>query len=295
METRFRNYHYPVLTYYSDDYIESVFSTEVTMQKTGYELNFIFNTTLENAKLLEMVQSGEAIIIYDLECSITGYRTCLKTDSLKTKYAIKEELLNGKFTIFPFIVAQKDVIGYKNPKFNEDYGDDSFNIEEGRYLAVGQSTEINIKKKNSDMLKSSSIFTIIPNSQNVNEMQVEPSNKNIIIKLAREDYERCWSMFENPGLKDILNSAIVVPALLWVLNYISPNSEDEDPEAAFGKFGWYISIKEVLEKRFNMTINDISKENSFEIAQKMLKTPINTALANLIVFDDKSLEERNES
>jgi len=283
------------LTYYSDDYIESVFSTEVTMQKTGYELNFIFNTTLENAKLLEMVQSGEAIIIYDLECSITGYRTCLKTDSLKTKYAIKEELLNGKFTIFPFIVAQKDVIGYKNPKFNEDYGDDSFNIEEGRYLAVGQSTEINIKKKNSDMLKSSSIFTIIPNSQNVNEMQVEPSNKNIIIKLAREDYERCWSMFENPGLKDILNSAIVVPALLWVLNYISPNSEDEDPEAAFGKFGWYISIKEVLEKRFNMTINDISKENSFEIAQKMLKTPINTALANLIVFDDKSLEERNES
>ena len=52
-------------------------------------------------------------------------------------------------------------------------------------------------------------------------------------------------------------------------------------EANYGKLPWYISIKEALNKNFNKDILMIKDENIYEIAQKMLKTPINLAMENL--------------
>lgn len=293
MENRYRSYPYPVLTFYGDDYVDSVFSTNVSNHSSGYDLVFDLKTTLKNEGLAQLIMNGQATFIYDFECSQTGYRCCFKSDKTELSVSIKEPLLNGVLTIFPFIVAREDIYQYRNEHFNEDYGDASFEINKGKYLAVGQSTQVRIKKKDSDLLKSSSIFSIIPNSEMKDEMQVDFGNGHIIIKLAKRDYERCWSMFSNANLKDLLNSAIVVPALLSVLNRLSKMGKEEC-EAEYSGEAWYESIKKVLKTRFNKEISDIDSDNSFMLAQKMLKTPIGTAIERLIDLRDKNLEEGDE-
>lgn len=293
MENRYRSYPYPVLTFYDDDYINSEFSADVTSHFSGYDIAFDIKTTLKNEGLAQLIMSGDAVFIYDFECSQTGFRRCIQSDKTEISVSIKESLLNGTLTIFPFIVARKKILNYKNKNFNEDYGNATFDIDKGKYLAVAQSSQINIKKKDSDMLKSSSIFSIVPNNENKDEMQVDFGNGHIIIKLSRKDYDRCWPMFKNDDLKPILNSAIVVPALINVLNKLSSMTE-EQCETDYSGEAWYESIKEILKSRFNKKISEIDSENSFILAQKMLKTPIGEAIGRLVDLRDKNLEEGDE-
>ena len=293
MENRYRSYPYPVLTFYGDDYVDSAFATDISMHSNGYDLVFEINTTIQNKELAQLVANGKAVIIYVFECSQTGYRECKESDKTKSVFSIKELLLNGVLTVFPFIVARENIKGYSNSHFNEDYEGASFDIEKGKFLAVGQSTQVEIKKKDSDMLKTSSIFTIIPNNESADDIQVDTIRNHIVIKLARKDYDRCWPLFGNPGLKDLLNSAIVVPSLQSILNRLSAMGE-EQCETEYGDAGWYNSIKDVLQSRFGKSISDINTDNSFSLAQKMLKTPIGSALENLVALKDRSIEEVEE-
>jgi hypothetical protein len=65
-------------------------------------------------------------------------------------------------------------------------------------------------------------------------------------------------------------------------------------EATFGMFSWYRSIKEALSKNFNKDITQIKDENVYELAQKMLKTPIGLALGNLANLGGTDKGEEDE-
>lgn len=295
MENRYRSYPYPVLTAYNDDYINSNFSANVKYSLEGYNIKFEINTELRNPELENLIRIGKAVFVYSVECSYTGYRKCYRSDQTVITFSIKESDLNGQITIFPFVLAATDLINYKNKEFNSDYEGASFNIEEGKYLAVGQPTYVTIKKKDSDILKHSSIFKIIPNEQNIEEMEVELNDQHIIVRMAQNDYYRSSSMYSNSNIKDILNSAIIVPALFDVLSQLVDNKDDEASlELNYGAYAWYKSIKEILKEKFNMEISDLNRENCFEMAQKMLKTPIGIALKNLVSLNDQGSEEGDD-
>ena len=75
------------------------------------------------------------------------------------------------------------------------------------------------------------------------------SEERIKIKLTETDCALYRSMSGNPQLHDILNSAIVIPALIYVLGQLQ-RIEPDEMEANYGKLPWYISIKEALNKNY---------------------------------------------
>ncbi len=296
MDIRYRLYPYPVLAYFNDDYIDSKFDVSAQCTNNGYDVEILVDVDLVNDVIKDMVKQGKAVLVYHLECAQSGYRDIHKTDKLSDKIVLKDSILNGELHFCPFIIANETLKDYYNVKFNPDYINPIKIIEKGCILAVGQQFNWDISKKKSDLIKSASPFRIIKNmNKNVTEMVVEyESNEHIIIKLCEKDIAIYKSMKDDPYVKDILNSAIVMPALMYVLQKLSV-TELDSMEAEFGTQAWYISIKQTLEKNFKIPINSLKNENIFTLAQKMLRTPINNALEQLSVVGAKDGGEEEGS
>ena len=58
--------------------------------------------------------------------------------------------------------------------------------------------------------------------------------------------------------------------------------QEDDLETTYGDRSWYKSLKESYRKNFKKDITvDLANDNIFDLAQKMLKTPINDAFEDL--------------
>ena len=280
MNIRYRLYSYPVLAYFNDDYKNSKFSVDANCNLDGFEICITYSIVLENDRIRELISKGKALFVFHLEAPRTGFRQAIESDKFEGKILLKDSVINGDLSFCPFIVAKENIENYYSNDFNDDYNA-PVNIGKGYLLAIGNQKVWPIIKDNNDLLNSSSPFRIAPNpDQTVSHMVVEfGSQPYIKILLSAKDISCYRNMKGNPELKSILNSAIVVPALIYILGELK---QCPDMEAAYGNSSWYISIKESYNKNFKKDITvDLVNENIFELAQKMLKTPINSAFEDL--------------
>lgn len=286
MDIKYRLYPYPVLASFNDDYKSSKFHVNAECVLDAFDICINYSVDLENEQIRELISKGKASIVFHLESARTGYREAKETDKLNGKIVIKDSLLNGDLSFCPFIIAKENIIGYFNNDFNEDYTE-PVNYEKGYLLAIGNQMVWPIAKNHIDLLNSSSPFKIGLNpDETVSNMVVDfESQPKIRILLSAKDLGCYKHMNDTPKLKSILNSAVVVPALVYVLSELK---QCEDMEATFGSLSWYLSIKESYLKNFKKDITvDLANENIFELAQKMLKTPINDAFEGLSTLGDR--------
>lgn len=282
MDIKYRLYPYPVLAEFNDSYLNVEFTVKAEIIRDGFDLLISVKSLLTDSKLQEFIVSGKATLLYHVECAQTGYREIFETDNYDYKISVKGAKISGDLHFCPFVVAKEDIINYENDNFNPFYTEPIKKIEKGCLLAIGKQHNWPIKKSILDLMNTSSPFRILKNmDESQKHMVIEyESEERIKIKLTETDCALYRSMSGNPQLHDILNSAIVIPALIYVLGQLQ-RIEPDEMEANYGKLPWYISIKEALNKNFSKDILMIKDENIYEIAQKMLKTPINLAMENL--------------
>lgn len=282
MDIRYRLYPYPVLTYYSDDYVDSSFDTIIDPTKDGYNIRINFLADMNNSELNYYISTGKALYVYHLECAQTGFRTVIKTSNNEAIHIIPDKHLNGRLQICPFIVAMEDIPNYINASFNEDYRGFKFNIETGCVMAVGKQVNIDIEKERNDFANTPSVFSIIKNAdETALGMVVDMDQKKIVIKVPENDYYNYKSVKDEPTVQPILNSLVVIPALIYVLEELSRREANERFE--YGNYGWYKAIKRALINKFNCDIESeqFSSLNMLEIAQKLVNAPLSDALQAL--------------
>jgi len=285
MDIRYKLYPYPVLAEYSDDYVNCSFETVVDVEKEGYNLKINFLASLDNDELLSLVSNDKANIVYHLECAQTGFRTVVKTKKLEDQKLFPDKNISGKLKICPFIVAAEDINNYVNSMFNDDYRGFKFQIEAGCVMAVGQQVNFDIEKDRNEFANAKSIFVITKDADpNALDMSVEIERSKITIKLPETDYYRYQSMSQSNAVQDTLNSMIIIPSLVYVLNEISRRLP-EDREIDFGDYNWYKSIRKVLKNKFNKDL-DIEAMEAYETilyAQKLIMSPLSGALEYLAI------------
>lgn len=282
MDIKYKLYPYPVLAEFNDSYLNVEYSVDVDIQKDGFDIVLVVKSKLTDEMLADYIATGKATYLYHVECAQTGYREIFETDKDEYKIVIKGSKLAGDVHFCPFIVAKEDIENYFNKNFNPFYSEPVSLIERGCVLAIAGQKNWDIKKNLQDLMNSSSPFRILKNMDESQKHMVVAyeGEERIMIRLTATDCGLYKAMAGDPILHDILNSAIVVPALVYVLSQLQKVDPDEI-EANFGNLAWYISIKEALRKNFNKDITQIKDENVYELAQKMLKTPIGLALENL--------------
>lgn len=110
-------------------------------------------------------------------------------------------------------------------------------------------------------------------------MVVDPSKDKVIVRLPSVDYDKLafFAGSKKEKVNSILQSSVAFPAILIAMQYAF-----EDPEY-YEQFIWFKVLKERSEKE-NI---DWTKENISDIAQVILKKPVERMLSGLkAIIDD---------
>lgn len=285
MELRHRLYPYPVLNSKTDDYIDTVFETNVDVKQENYSIRFYFSARTNNLEINDLLKEKQALFVFHIECPDTCYRKVISFNEEYKEFAIEDKYINGKVQVCSFIVANEDIINYTNLKFNEDYAGYGFDIDNGSILAVGEQVNFDIEKERDDLANTPSIFSIIRNADNsAKEMVIEMFGTNkIIIKLPTEMYYNYKSIKSETGYQPLLHSLIIIPALVYVFEEIRCFGEKEIYQIE--DLRWFKVITKTL-KKLNYEIDDIN-ENSIKIAQQIINNPLNNAFRTLADNDEE--------
>lgn len=278
MEIKNKLYPYPVLADYLDDYNNCSFDSEIAVSREGYNIVIGFSAELTSATITDLISEGSAKYVYHIECAQTGFRTVYSTCDLNSAYKISDKKINGKLQICPFIVASKDIENYTSEELHEDYDGETFNIESGCVMAVGNMVTADIIKDTDDLANTPSVFSIVRNADTeCGQMLVDYSGRKIVIKLPLNDYYSYKTLSNNPIAQPMLNSLTVIPALTFVLSELKLLSIEERRENSDSL--WYKTIRKALSTKFNCDIEseDYINENTIELAQKLINDPITDA------------------
>jgi len=282
MDIRYKLYPYPVLSYYSDDYVGSSFDVIMEAKKDGYDVRVDFLAELDNPGLQKSLDEGIAKIVYHIECAQTGYRKVFMTSQEEYSQIISYKKVCGRVQICPFIVAIVDLNGYVNDLFHEDYRGFRFDIDAGCVMAVGRQVNIDIDKEINDLSQTPSVFSIIKNDDETEySMLVNMDNNKIVISLPETDYYNYRSIKDGIKVQPILNSIVIIPALIYVLEEVASREVGERDE--YNRWGWYRAIKKALTTSFSLDIEaaEFSECDMFALAQKLINVPLSEALKEL--------------
>lgn len=278
MEIKNKLFPYPVLSSGSDDYKDCAFSVELQLKQDGYDYILEVASNLTSQSLLELIQNGKASFVYHLECAQTGFRKVLRTNKSTYKYTLSEKDINGRLEINTFVVAMENVENYTSHEFHDDYQEQTFNIEQGCVLAIGDGLTADISKKIDDLANNPSIFNIVRNADEAcQQMLVDLDGQKLIIKLPSEQFYNYKVLNKAPQVQPVINSLTLIPALTYALEYLRSIPRDERND--FSNQLWYRTIRKTMQKVFHIDIesDDYNNINSIELAQKLIGNPLTNA------------------
>lgn len=288
MDIRRRLYPYPVLSDFTDDYINSSFGMEVLVEKGIREINFNVSLKLVNDEMQQMINEGTMEYVVHIECPQTCYRTIIKTNIPEIKKNIPESRVNGRITVCSFIVAKKDIQNFSSNFFNEDYSGISFTLHKGNIAAIGGQVNIDIIKDTEELSKVPSIFTICRSAEDTDEhMKIDINNDKITIILCSKSFSEYKILSAMPSMLPVLHSILIVPTLIYVFETLKKDGFND-----FKELRWFRSVERTLKKNGFILNEELLNSNpSYELAQKTLDMPINRAFDSLITQDADYEEE----
>jgi len=282
LEIKSRFYPYPVLSHFSDDYVNSNFDVEVSATIDNYGVKIDFSANVNNLELSNLLSYEQIAFVYHLECSQTGYREAISTFLNETLHFVSDKKINGKLQICPFIIAKEEIKGYVNSCFNEDYKGFRFDLEQGCIMAVGKQVDINVENEINDFSNTPSVFSIVKNdNESDTAMVVDFHYKKIVIKLPEKDFYNFKSLRGRAIVQSVLNALVITPALAYVLEEVSKRNAQEKYE--YSSYSWYRAIKKALSNKFGCDIEQdgFTEKNMLELSQKLINSPLTEALDTL--------------
>ena len=296
MEIKSKLYPYPVLSKFSDDYLDSEFRTEADIRLDGYDVSIGFEAIIKNEEIESLLESSQAAILYHLECPQTGYRTILETGENEKVARISSKDVSGRLQVCSFIVAKEKIIGYTNKDFNQDYRGFRFDIDAGSVLAVGEQVNADIEQDPRSLADVPSLLSVIRNAdENARGIVVDMNANRILAKLPEADFLNYKMLRNEQRVQPVLNSLIVLPSLLFVFGEIARLDQEERYD--YTGYAWYRSLKKILLERFACDIEkeSFAERNLLELSQSVIDIPIENSLEILFggygVFDEEDDDE----
>ncbi len=289
MQIKPRSYPYPVLSHFGDDLVKSQFQpvVEVEGMKNVYAFKARFKTN--NADLLSLVAKKSAQYAVHVECAQTRYRNVFKSFNDRFEFEIPSGMLDGRVEVCSFILASKRLPKYKNANFHSDYASLAFSVGSGDTLAVGLDREFTAEKKEDPLRKIPSIFSIVPHDEtDAPGLDVDLQNDKVVVRLSKPNFDAYAVLKADQTLHTLLSAAIVVPALVYVLDEIRLAEGATDQ---FSDYRWFAVVaRKLREVGIDPSNPDSFADSSLRIAHTLLGQPLNDCLQNQL----KSQEEDGE-
>ena len=282
-------YPYPVISEGNDSYVSTKIESDVDASVENYDVKFIFKISVNNDEIHNLIKEKKAVYVHHIECAQTCYRKAIKTSDTETTFIESRNKLSGLVQICSLIVAEEDIDSYKNSDFSSDYKSlhIPFKIKKGCILGIGNQVELFINRDKEALENTSSIFSIVPliGAEYKNITVTTNQKSKIIIGIPQKSYYIYKNLSVNLELQSVMHSMIIVPALIEVFNTLKTSELYN-----FEDYRWFKALKKICSK-FNIPIEeDLDQINSFDLAQKMLDSPIVRAI-EFLSSGDGGIEE----
>lgn len=226
MKTTYRDYPYPVLAFYNDDYPNKSFSYKLdcSHEHNKFKMNIKFK--LDCIILQNMISDKDACFLIHIECSSTRFREIYKTHENNIYIDIDSSNINDKVDVTITIVSTSKSESFTSFEFNPIFNGSFFKIDKGDILAIACDQSITITKDDSPT--GSSLFNITVSDKNTH-LSWEIDNSSILIKLPKKDSELYDSLIHYKQSRNILTSMIIMPIVTEILTVLAfdRNSYDE--------------------------------------------------------------------
>lgn len=187
MPNKQRAYGYPVLSPFSNDYVDgNSFDCEVsavTNENTNNQVHIEFKISLKCEFLEEILLGKQASIFLDLYCAQTMFRESIRLNSLEGVIDLPPGRVFGSLRIEPIIVATAGASSLRFDGVHDEFGSKAFNVGPGSLLAYGQTTQINLRFKRTAL----SGFIVVKTREDLdpNAYRIEASANSIVLQMGK--------------------------------------------------------------------------------------------------------------
>ena len=187
-------------------------------------------------------------------------------------------------------MSKDEIKNYKNSDWVDDFDGIEFDFPKGKILGYQNVGSLSIIKENLEFKDEKSIFTIVKvNIDNYEPMNIDTSGNRIKIGLHYTDYDKYTELCNNIQLQPILNSMIILPALVYIfesLKYEYACQENEDKV-------WFHVLKNAFKKNKLNFYEELNTKESIELAQQVMNYSIKNGLLALSDLYTIDAEEEN--
>lgn len=276
MQITDRQYPYPVLNFYNNDFKNSSYLTYISLENDNSNILLDVKFDLDCELIEDLIDNEKASFLIHLECGRTRYRKVIKTKNRGVLIEIKSKDVGGELEIVPCIVLDEDISGYSSEDFIEDFEDEVFSISKGSMIAIAESRKITIEKEGDNLSSVPSIFSIQKKITLDKGLDWSENGQKIIISVSEEKYQIYKALCGNKELVGMLSILIILPVLVEIIGELK---NDED---AYSESTWMEVIKNKMEKlkvniesdsptKIAHMILDGALEESFETIKTLLE------------------------
>ena len=284
-----RNYLYPVLRPYSDDYGDAKLQTVVAQPQTiGREVIITIDFIVNEESVRNQVTAGNAICAAMLYCRSTLHREMLTADrkSFRLRKSVAAEALVNDVELHPSIVTL-DGIGHSTRTAHKEYGGVMARVDRWQPLATDQTWRFQV---NAEQRNTRSIFRLSTDeemSDDEFDVKMDPTDRYLTITANRRTRGRFRNIRDR---LDITRSTIYMNALVEAMAYIKYRNVLDDN---FHNNGWVECIRTNLDKH-NIDIGNSDEDGShsiFSAAQLLLEKPFGELIENYESDEDDDIDE----
>lgn len=279
MQIKPRLYPHPVLAWFSDDYKEKMFQPSFNIEgnRGYYKITMLCKTSSKS--LLRLIAEGRAAYALHIECTTTRYRDLFTSTDESFEIDIPVSDIDGKVEVCRLIVATSEISNYASEEFHVDFTGRSFNLIKGDTLAVAEDITFFADKKDDELAKLPSIFSIRKSSEPKAEtLSVDLSNERITVYLSETAHENFITLNSDPLCRSTLCSTVLVPSLIYTLETLKRSESRE----SLSELRWYRSLTRRL-KELNIQVDSLEEhpDSTVVIANRLVGDVLAASMEDL--------------
>ena len=262
-------YPYPVMSKHSRDYTNGEFSAEFFHQQTSDNEIMISSTLrIDNQELKALVTEQKAASGYFLVCRPTYYNYLQEAPlGISEKY-FDLSLLHGRVTIRPVVWTLIDIIGFKSPSVNKEFGED-IRIRKGSIIAMGPEFRFSVDPRRFRPFET--IFNLsVDENVPPGMIEVDPEQDKIGILAEKGTHASIADMRNLDVSRSVMLSSVYMPVITDIVAQIQSNGNNLESRR------WY----QVFEAKCDdLGIQPKDRSVSpLKIAQQLLKAPLEVTI-----------------
>jgi hypothetical protein len=279
MEINKRTYPHPVLAEFNDDYQQAIFqpSVQISGNKAFYKIQM--NCKTSSKALNQLISEKKAAYAVHVECSSTRYRALFKSFEESFEIDIPVVDIDNKVQLSRLIIANCEINDFQNSELHPDFSDSKFNLVAGDVLAVAAHIDFYADKKEDELAKLPSIFSIVRNEyEDPKAIDVDITGQKIQIILSPGTYDKFKYLNTDPSLHSTLAATLIFPSLTYAIDQISVDKD----HAQYIDLRWYrVLSRRLKDLSIEITNFEACGDSSITVANRLIGDVISDSLNDL--------------